>query len=60
MFSLRRKTVKNNLGGYLNNSEKAVSYLEKAGIDPMLRAEVLTIEQMLKLSDIIVAEEGIK
>ena len=60
LFSLRRKTVKNNLGGYLNNSEKAAAYLEKADIDPMLRAEVLTIEQMLKLSDIIACEEGIK
>ncbi len=60
LFSLKRKTVKNNLSGYLNSSEKAGKYLEKAGIDPMLRAEVLTIDQMLKLSDIIALEEGIK
>ena len=57
LFSSRRKTVRNNLQGFLNNSEKALNCLEKAGINPMLRAEVLTIEQMLKLSDVIAAEE---
>ncbi len=57
LFSSRRKTVRNNLQGFLNNNEKTMLCLEKAGIDPMLRAEVLTIEQMLKLSDVIAAEE---
>ncbi len=58
LFSSRRKTVRNNLQGFLNNNEKTMLSLEKAGIDPMLRAEVLTIEQMLKLSDVIAAEEN--
>ena len=58
LFSSRRKTVRNNLQGFLNNNEKTMVCLEKAGIDPMLRAEVLTIEQMLKLSDVITAEEN--
>ena len=53
LFSSRRKTVRNNLQGYLNSSEKALEYLEKAEINPMLRAEVLTIGQMLKLCDVI-------
>jgi 16S rRNA (adenine1518-N6/adenine1519-N6)-dimethyltransferase len=53
LFSSRRKTIRNNLQGYLNNSEKTVEYLQKAGLDPMLRAEVLTIQQMLKLCDVI-------
>ena len=53
LFSSRRKTVRNNLQGYLSNSEKTMECLNKAGIDPMLRAEVLTIEQMLKLSDVV-------
>ena len=57
LFSSRRKTVRNNLQGFLNNNEKTMLCLEKAGIDPMLRAEVLTIEQMLKLSDVIATEE---
>ena len=56
LFSSRRKTVRNNLQGFLNNNEKTMLCLEKAGIDPMLRAEVLTIEEMLKLSDVINAE----
>ena len=58
LFSSRRKTVRNNLQGFLNNNEKTMVCLEKAGIDPMLRAEVLTIEQMLKLSDVIAAGEN--
>ena len=58
LFSSRRKTVRNNLQGFLNNNEKTMICLEQAGIDPMLRAEVLTIEQMLKLSDVIAAEEN--
>ena len=53
LFSSRRKTVRNNLSAIAGGNEKAVFYLEKAGIDPMLRAEVLSIEQMLKLSDVI-------
>ncbi len=57
LFSSRRKTVRNNLQGFLNHNEKTMLCLERAGIDPMLRAEVLTIEQMLKLSDVIAAEE---
>jgi 16S rRNA (adenine1518-N6/adenine1519-N6)-dimethyltransferase len=58
LFSSRRKTVRNNLQGFLNNNEKTMVCLEKAGINPILRAEVLTIEQMLKLSDVIAAEEN--
>ncbi|WP_318663544.1 16S rRNA (adenine(1518)-N(6)/adenine(1519)-N(6))-dimethyltransferase RsmA [Treponema sp.] len=53
LFSSRRKTVKNNLNNYLSSSEKADYALDKASIDPKLRAEVLTIEQMLRLSDVI-------
>lgn len=53
LFSSRRKTVRNNLSVYLKNNDKAVEFLNKAGIDVMKRAEVLTIDEMLKLSDII-------
>ena len=53
LFSSRRKTVRNNLTGYLKSNDKALEYLEKAGIDKMKRAEVLTISEMLKLSDVI-------
>lgn len=53
LFSSRRKTVRNNLSIYLKNNDLALDYLKKADIDPMKRAEVLTIDQMLRLSDII-------
>ncbi len=53
LFSSRRKTVRNNLTNYLSSNDKALEYLEKAGIDKMKRAEVLTIPEMLKLSDVI-------
>ena len=53
LFSSRRKTVRNNLSGFLKNSDLTLQALSEAGIDPMKRAEVLTIPQMLKLSDVI-------
>ena len=57
LFSSRRKTVRNNLSQLLKNNDLAVSCLEKAGIDIMKRAEVLTLDELLKLSDVI---EGAK
>lgn len=53
LFSARRKTVKNNLTQFLSSSENADYALDKAKIDNKSRAEVLTLEQMLLLSDII-------
>ena len=53
LFSSRRKNVRNNLQGFLQNNELVQESLLKANIDPALRAEVLSLEQMLKLSDII-------
>lgn len=53
LFSSRRKTVRNNLQGFMKDSTAVQECLSLAQIDPMLRAEVLTIEQMLRLSDIV-------
>ena len=53
LFSSRRKTVRNNLSQFLNNNDIAVECLNKADINIMKRAEVLTIDELLKLSDII-------
>ena len=55
LFSSRRKTVRNNLSQYLKNNDLAVSCLEEAGIDIMKRAEVLSLPELLKLSDVIEA-----
>ena len=60
LFSSRRKTVRNNLSQFLQNNELAVECLNLADIDIMKRAEVLTIEQLLKLSDIINQKTGKK
>lgn len=60
LFSSRRKTVRNNLAQFLKNNELAVECLNLADIDIMKRAEVLTIEQLLKLSDIINQKTGEK
>ena len=60
LFSSRRKTVRNNLSQFLKNNELAVECLNLADIDIMKRAEVLTIEQLLKLSDIIKQKTGKK
>ena len=53
LFSSRRKTIRNNLQGFLSNAAKTVEYIEKAGLDPMLRAEAMTIQEMLTLCDVI-------
>lgn len=53
LFTSRRKTVRNNLQGYLKNNELTLRFLEEAKIDPMKRAEVLSLEEMLRLSDVI-------
>ncbi len=53
LFSSRRKTVRNNLSAFLGNTDKCLDALAKANIDPMKRAEVLSIDEMLNLSDII-------
>lgn len=53
LFSSRRKTVKNNLSVFLNDNQKCLDVLAKANIDPMKRAEVLSIDELLHLSDII-------
>lgn len=53
LFSSRRKTVRNNLSQFLKSNEKCLKALEAARIDPMKRAEVLSLEEMLNLSDVI-------
>lgn len=60
LFSSRRKTVRNNLSQFLKNNELAVECLNLAEIDLMKRAEVLSIQQLLKLSDVINQKIGKK
>ncbi|MGP1510952.1 MAG: 16S rRNA (adenine(1518)-N(6)/adenine(1519)-N(6))-dimethyltransferase RsmA [Treponema sp.] len=51
LFGLRRKTVYNNLLRFTSDADKALSALKKSGIDPMDRAERLSIKKLLELSD---------
>lgn len=53
LFSSRRKTIRNNLSGFVNGNENCLEILNMAKINPMSRSESLTLEQMLDLSDII-------
>jgi len=49
-FSAKRKMLKNNLSaGFKINSETAASWLEKAGLDPKIRAEALSVSDWRKL-----------
>ena len=52
IFVQRRKTIKNNLNGITNCASETEDILEKAGIEPTVRAEKLDLETILKLSDV--------
>ncbi len=54
-FSKRRKTLKNSMAGGELDFEKpeAGQALERAGIDPVRRAETLTIEEFVTLADAV-------
>ena len=47
-FSMRRKTLRNNLIKMLNSEQ-----IESLGIDPGLRAETLSVEEFVKLSNLL-------
>ena len=51
-FKQRRKTMLNNFGACLQDKEKAMQYLESAGIDAKCRAESLTLEQFIRLYEV--------
>ena len=50
-FLQRRKTLKNNLSSICGSATEAAKVLESAGIDPARRAETLTLDEFLVLSD---------
>ena len=59
-FGKRRKTLKNSLSGseLMIDAQTAVSALNSAGIDPARRAETLTAEEFVKLSNAIPKSTG--
>lgn len=52
-FSKRRKTLRNSLTGFIPEFDGKVSTkaLEEVGIDPVRRAETLTVEEFIRLSN---------
>lgn len=52
LFLTRRKTIKNNLTQFYSDSQLANDVLQKANINPQLRAENLSVDELLFLSDI--------
>ena len=57
-FALRRKTLLNGLcAAFRTERAQAAGWLEKAGIDPMIRGEKLAIEDLGRLSDAIAGGE---
>ena len=50
-FLQRRKTLKNNLSSICGSASEAGQILESAGIEPTRRAETLTLDEFLVLSD---------
>lgn len=53
LFTQRRKTILNNLNLYFNNKEETFDVLKSANLNPQLRAENLTLKQIINLSDLI-------
>lgn len=48
-FKQRRKTIYNNLKGYLNDTDQTISVLEKAGIPQGNRAQELSVDDFLRI-----------
>ncbi len=57
-FALRRKTLLNGLcAAFRTERQEAAGWLERAGIDPMIRGEKLTIDELGRLSDVMTEGE---
>lgn len=56
LFSSRRKNIRNNLSSFLSSSDRAEKILSDAGIEPSVRAETLSVQSILRLSDVLNAD----
>jgi 16S rRNA (adenine1518-N6/adenine1519-N6)-dimethyltransferase len=58
-FSKRRKTLRNSLAGtgLFKDTDSAKSILEHVGIDPMRRAETLSVDEFVALSNAVSSKE---
>lgn len=59
-FKQRRKTIYNNFREYLQDKDLALSLLQKAQIDPKSRAEDLTTERFIRLSEVLYERKSVR
>lgn len=52
-FAMRRKTLSNNLTAGIWNKEQVAAAMQQTGLEPKTRAEALTLDQFIALSDAI-------
>lgn len=52
-FRQRRKTIYNNLKEYLGDGDRAMAAIEAAGLDPKIRAQALSGEQLRSLYEVV-------
>ena len=52
-FKQRRKTIYNNLREYLASGEKAQEALDKAGVPAAVRAQQLTVDELVKIYEVL-------
>ena len=53
-FHMRRKTLTNNLKAcFYMKQEEATAALERAGLAPQVRGEALSLEEMVRLSEVL-------
>ena len=48
---MRRKTIQNNLNAYLPSKNDVKEVLEELNIDPLTRAESLSLEDFIKITN---------
>lgn len=51
-FTQRRKTIYNNFQGIISDKERAKELLEKAGLDPSIRAQQCSLEDFIRLYEV--------
>ena len=59
-FRQRRKTLYNNFREYLQDKDKAAELIEKAGLQPSMRAEAMTLDQFLDLYEVMYEAESVR
>ena len=59
-FKQRRKTLYNNFREYLQDKDKAAEIIEKAGLQPSMRAESMTLDQFLDLYEVMYETESVR